>query len=153
MNTNEIPLINVPYPPDLTVEEVLSNRTNEKLRSRAPNKFFIYRLAYIKELKKRIGDNISMIKIASHISLSWSKEPSEIKETYKKFSDRVENRLKEIRQNDNLIIIHENFLPSQPPTNNDIVDDPMFFYTYFYYLYYYYYYYSYYYSYYDCNNY
>jgi hypothetical protein len=141
MSANEIPLFNVPYPPELTVEEILSRRTDEKMVSRAPNQFFIYRLAYIKELRKRIGGNISMTRISPSISLSWSKEPPEVKEAYKKLSGLVDNRLKEIRQNDTLIIIHENFSSSQPPINNDIVDEPIFFYPYFDYSYYYYYYY------------
>ncbi|GES75970.1 kinase-like domain-containing protein [Rhizophagus clarus] len=99
MENNEIPLINVPYPPELTIEEILNRRSNKKLRSRAPNQFFIYRLAYIKELKKTIDNNISMITLSSYVSLSWSKEPPEVKEAYKVLSERVENRLKEIRQN------------------------------------------------------
>jgi hypothetical protein len=133
MNTNEIPLINVPYPPELTVEEILSRRTDKKLRSRAPNQYFIYRLAYIKELKKTLNGNIPMIKISPYISLSWSREPPEVKEAYKRLSDRVENRLNEIRRNDTLIIIHENL--SSPPPPPTVIDEPTYFYSYFEYYY------------------
>ncbi|EXX64087.1 hypothetical protein RhiirA5_419296 [Rhizophagus irregularis] len=157
MSINEIPLINVPYPPELTVEEILSRRSEEKLGSKAPNRFFIYRVAYIKELRKRISNNISMTRISPYISLSWSKEPSEVKEAYKRLSELAENRLKEMRQRDTTpIFIHENFSPPSPPpsqpnndiiTNNNIipndniiVDEPLFFYTYFDYYYDYYYY-------------
>ncbi|GBC05204.1 hypothetical protein RclHR1_00610016 [Rhizophagus clarus] len=115
---NKILLINVPYPPELTVDEILSRRSTGKLGSKAPNQFFLYRLAYIKELRK-IGENISMTKISPYISMSWSKEPSEVKKAYKKLSGLVENRLKEIRRNDTLVIIHELFLPS-PTTDNDM---------------------------------
>jgi hypothetical protein len=38
---DEIPLIDVPYPPELTVEEILSRRTDENLRLKAPNQYFI----------------------------------------------------------------------------------------------------------------
>ncbi|PKK69335.1 hypothetical protein RhiirC2_850792 [Rhizophagus irregularis] len=125
MNANEISLINVPYPPELTVEEILSRRSEEKLRLRAPNQFFIYRLAYIKELRKIIGENISMTKISPQISSSWAREPPEIKQAYKNLSDLAENRLKEIRQNNSLVIIYDNNSSQPPPppsTNNDIKD-------------------------------
>ncbi|RGB35657.1 hypothetical protein C1646_667565 [Rhizophagus diaphanus] len=147
MNANEIPLINVPYPPELTIEEILSRRSEEKLRLKAPNQFFIYRLAYIKELKKLIGENISMTKISPQISFSWAREPPEIKQAYKNLSDLAENRLKEIRQNNSLVIIYDNNSsqpPSPPPpTNNDIVDESNFFNPCFYYFDYYYDYYYY----------
>ncbi|GES98126.1 kinase-like domain-containing protein [Rhizophagus clarus] len=125
MSINEILSINVPYPPELTVEEILSRRTDERLGSRAPNSFFIYRLAYIKEFKKRIGESISMTKISPYVSLSWSKEPPEIKEAYKRLSNWVEHRLIEMRQknqNNPLVFIHhENSSLPQPPVNDDII--------------------------------
>lgn len=52
---SEIPFFKVPYPPELTVEEILSRRKDER---RAPNQFLIYRLAYLKALRSirpRIG--------------------------------------------------------------------------------------------------
>ncbi|CAB4423312.1 unnamed protein product [Rhizophagus irregularis] len=131
MAANETPLINVPYPPDLTVEEILSRRSEDRLRSKAPNQFLIYRLAYIKELRKTIGENISMTKISPQISSSWAREPPEIKQAYKNLSGLAENRLKEIRRNDSLVIIHENFSsPLPPPINNNIIDEPTFYYPY-----------------------
>ncbi|RGB35656.1 hypothetical protein C1646_759057 [Rhizophagus diaphanus] len=131
MNANEIPLINVPYPPELTVEEILRRRSEDRLRSKAPNQFLIYRLAYIKELRKMIGENISMTKISPQISSSWASEPPEIKQAYKNLSGLAENRLKEKRQNNSLVIIHENFSsPLPPPINNNTIDEPTFFYPY-----------------------
>jgi hypothetical protein len=132
MKKNEFPPINIPYPPELTVDEILSRRSDERLRSRAPNQFLIYRLAYIKELRKMIGDNISMVRISPYISSSWSRETPEVKEAYKRLSGQVENRLKELRQNNTLVIIHENFSSQPPqPINNITVDEPTFFYSYF----------------------
>ncbi|GBC08272.1 hypothetical protein RclHR1_00080049 [Rhizophagus clarus] len=118
---NKIPLINVPYPPELTVEEILSRRSDVKLGSRAPNRFFIYRLTYIKELRRRTCKNISMTKISPYISTSWSKEPSEVKDAYKELSELVESQLVKIRQNFP-VIIHESFLPP-PPTDNILEDE------------------------------
>ncbi|RGB35654.1 hypothetical protein C1646_699090 [Rhizophagus diaphanus] len=147
MDNNEIPLINVPYPPELSVEEILSRRSDERLRSKAPNQYFIYRMAYIKQLRKIIGENISMTRISPYISFSWSKEPLEVKETYKRLSDQAENQLKEIRKTNTLVIIHESLSsppppPPSPPTNNNIIYEPTFFYPYFDYYYYYYDYYN-----------
>ncbi|RGB34996.1 hypothetical protein C1646_785990 [Rhizophagus diaphanus] len=110
---SEIPSIKVPFPPELTVEEILRRRPDEKLGSRAPNRFFIYRQAYIKELRKQVDDTVSMTKISPHIGLSWAKESTAVKEAYKELSDKVEERLKEIRQNETLVLISENF-PPQP---------------------------------------
>ncbi|GBC05203.1 hypothetical protein RclHR1_00610015 [Rhizophagus clarus] len=138
MDNYVIPLdVKVPYPIELTVEEILNRRTNEKLWSRAPNNFFIYRIAYLKELKKMIGSNFSMITLSSYISTSWSKESPEVKEAYKRLSDQVENRLKEIRQNNALLIIHEKYSsPLPPPTYSVTSNEPIFFYPYFGYYYY-----------------
>ncbi|GBC05205.1 hypothetical protein RclHR1_00610017 [Rhizophagus clarus] len=132
MGSNEIPLVIVPYPPELTVEEIIERRSYEKIGSRAPNKFFLYRLAYIKELKRRFGNNITMTKASPLIGLSWSREPQEVKETYKRLSVLVEDRLKEMRRIDPLVIIQENFVPpTPPPTNNGVVEEPIFFHPYF----------------------
>ncbi|GES75964.1 kinase-like domain-containing protein [Rhizophagus clarus] len=135
----EIPLITVPFPPELTVEEILSRRSNMKLKSRGPNQFFIYRLSYLKELYKRVGENMpNMIKISPDISRSWAREPSEVKEFYKDLAKQVENQLKVMRSNE-LIIIPENFnYPQQTPTNNNYtVVEPTFFSPYDYDFYYY----------------
>jgi hypothetical protein len=98
----------VPYPPDITPEEVISRRSPEKLKSRPPNRFFIYRLAYIKQLKKFINiKKFSMTKISPHISKSWSAERTEVKQAYKKLADKVEDQLENIRKK-NFILISEN---------------------------------------------
>ncbi|GBB84554.1 hypothetical protein RclHR1_11110003 [Rhizophagus clarus] len=126
MNSNEIPHIEVPFPPELTVEEILGRRPDEKLGSRAPNSFFLYRLAFIKELKKRTGGNNSMTKISPYVSLSWSKEPPEIKDAYKKLSSLVESQLIKMRQKkqyNSLVFIHENSSLPQASEINDIVDE------------------------------
>jgi hypothetical protein len=89
---------------------------------------------------------MSMIKISPFISFSWSKEPPEVREAYKRLSDQLENRLREMRRNNTLIIIHENLSsppPSPPPpANNGKVDvlyhDYNFYYDYNYYYYEYY---------------
>jgi hypothetical protein len=140
MYSNKIPLINVPYPPELTIEEIVGRRSVDRLGSKGPNQFFIYRLAYLKELRKKFGDNVSMTKISPSISLSWSKEPPKVKMAYKSLSYQVENRLVEMRRKDTPIFIHEYVSSPQPsPTKNDLVDDSALYDIYFNYFYNYYY--------------
>ncbi|CAB4441260.1 unnamed protein product [Rhizophagus irregularis] len=103
----EIPLFKVPFPPELTVEEILSNRSEDRLKSRAPNRYFIYRLAFLKELRKRTNDNVSMTKISSHISSMWFNETTAVRNAYKNLSEQVENRLTEIRRKEKLVLIDE----------------------------------------------
>src|ERR1051325_11291714 len=111
-NQIEIPDdFNVPFPPDITAEEVLSRRTHKKLGSRPPNCFFIYRLTYLKALKNRLNiNNFSMIDISPHIGSAWSRESVEVKRAYKKISDDVETRLEGIRLQ-NFVVINEDPRP------------------------------------------
>ena len=111
-NTNkakiEIPDdFSVPYPPQISPNEILDERSSDKLASKQPNKFFIYRKAFIKELKKRISiDNVSVTTLSPHISSSWAKEPRVVKEEYKKLSDEVGKLLKSKRK-ENFTLIFE----------------------------------------------
>ncbi|CAG8684649.1 uncharacterized protein OCT59_012542 [Rhizophagus irregularis] len=103
----EIPLFKVPFPPELTVEEILSNRSEDRLKSRAPNSYFIYRLAFLKELRKRTNDNVPMTKISSYISSMWFNETTAVRDAYKNLSEQVENRLTEIRRKEKLVLVNE----------------------------------------------
>ncbi|CAB5156200.1 hypothetical protein RhiirA5_425840 [Rhizophagus irregularis] len=103
----KIPLFKIPFPPELTVEEVLSNRTDDRLNSRAPNRYFIYRLAFLKELRKRTDDIVSMTKISSYISSMWFNETTAVRDAYKNLSEQVENRLTEIRRKEKLVLVNE----------------------------------------------
>ncbi|CAG8735059.1 uncharacterized protein OCT59_009794 [Rhizophagus irregularis] len=114
----KIPLFKVPFPPELTVEEILNSRSEDKLKSRAPNRYLIYRLAFLKELRKRTDDNVSMTKISSHISSMWFNETTAIRDAYKNLSEQVENRLTEIRQKENLVFINKDNSPSGITDNN-----------------------------------
>ncbi|CAB4381687.1 unnamed protein product [Rhizophagus irregularis] len=124
-----LPLFKVPFPPELTVEEILSSRSDDKLKSKAPNRYFIYRLAFLKELRKRTDENVSMTKISSHISSMWFNETAAVRDAYKDLSKQVENRLTEIRQKEKLVLINESSslgLQDNPPSgitdNNNVVN-------------------------------
>ncbi|CAB4381685.1 unnamed protein product [Rhizophagus irregularis] len=114
----EIPLFKVPFPPELSVGEILGSRSEDKLKSRAPNGYLIYRLAFLKELRKRTDDILSMTKISSHISSMWFNEKTAVRDAYKKLSEDVENRLTEIRQKEKLIIVDESFSPDLQDNNS-----------------------------------
>jgi hypothetical protein len=68
----------------------LGNRSEDRLSSKAPNSYLIYRIAFLKEFRKRTNDNVSMTKISSHISSMWSNEPTAVRDAYKNLSDIAE---------------------------------------------------------------
>ncbi|CAI2161955.1 20052_t:CDS:2 [Funneliformis geosporum] len=111
----EIPEFDVPFPPQVTAEEIVARRNPRKLGSRPPNVFFLYRINYIKALKK-ILPNISMRPLSKHISDSWKKEPAYRKDVYKELFGEVEKAL-ESRRRQNLFLIPERF-PRVPKNNN-----------------------------------
>uniref|UniRef100_U9T0U0 MATA-HMG n=1 Tax=Rhizophagus irregularis (strain DAOM 181602 / DAOM 197198 / MUCL 43194) TaxID=747089 RepID=U9T0U0_RHIID len=93
---HQIPFFRLPFPPELTVEEILRSGTKDKFRSNPPNRYFIYRLAFLKELRKRTADDIApMSKISAHVSSMWFNESTPVRDVYKELSDQVESRLKE----------------------------------------------------------
>jgi hypothetical protein len=105
------PNIKVPFPPEITADEVISKRTLEKLSSRPPNKFFIYRLAYLKQFKKEKNvEKVSMTKLSPYISKSWKAEENEVKLEYKRLANIAEEKLQFIRRM-NFVNIQENPSP------------------------------------------
>src|SRR5436309_1797272 len=73
----------IPFPPEISVEDIVHNRTDQRRGSRVPNKYILYRLAYIKELKKWTNANMNMRKLSSFIGRSWEEENHEVKERNK----------------------------------------------------------------------
>ncbi|CAG8441898.1 17854_t:CDS:1 [Funneliformis caledonium] len=110
----EIPDFEIPFPPKVTAQEIVAQRPPCKLGSRPPNIFFLYRMNYIKALKK-ILPNISMRPLSKHISESWRQEPEDRKEAYKVLFDQVEKALESRRRQD-LILVSEDF-PKVPRNN------------------------------------
>ena len=108
----------VPFPPEINPDEVLNRRTDENLNKKHPNSFFVYRLAYLKELKKHLNiDNVSMNIISPHIGDSWAKESIGVKNMYKQISDQVREQLEGIRRR-NFVVINED------PRPRDITPPP-----------------------------
>ena len=97
-NPEIIPKFELPLPPELTVEEILGQRTRTNLHLRSPNCYFIYKQAYIKQLKKLVNiNNISVDKIATCVNKSWRAESATVKEEYKKLSVNARDRLYQLR--------------------------------------------------------
>src|SRR4051794_33201656 len=116
MKTPEIPHVVVPFPPEITPEEVISRRSRKKLKSRPPNRFFIYRIAYLKQLKDLAHiDKISMTKVSPYISKSWYAEPIEIREEYRRLADQVGELLKAARR-ESFVLVCENPEPMPTPS-------------------------------------
>src|ERR1043166_4983737 len=98
--------ITVPFPPEITAEDVIRRRSPKKLASRAPNKYIIYRLAYLKQLRSKNVDKIQMTKTSYFISKAWAAERSEVKHKYKELANEVEVLLKQVRER-NFVTIME----------------------------------------------
>ncbi|CAB4415716.1 unnamed protein product [Rhizophagus irregularis] len=94
-DADDVMKISVPYPPQITAEEVL-NRSKAKERKKAPNSFMIYRMAYIKELKTK-NLNINQFNASVLAASKWNNESEEIKKVYKGISDKIQSKLDDIR--------------------------------------------------------
>jgi hypothetical protein len=87
--------ISVPFPPQITAEEILERNKNNKTKERkkAPNNFMIYRMAFTKELKTRKISNINSFSMSVLAASIWKSEPPEVKQAYKDISDKVQDLL------------------------------------------------------------
>ncbi|CAG8585153.1 12916_t:CDS:1 [Funneliformis mosseae] len=79
----DYPTITLPFPPTITPEELSTcPNKNKVVKSKAPNCFFVYRQAYVRELKN-FGRNYSMTEVSGIIASSWRREPKHVKLAYK----------------------------------------------------------------------
>ncbi|PKK71191.1 hypothetical protein RhiirC2_865757 [Rhizophagus irregularis] len=93
VSSANIETIKIPFPPQITAEEVL-DRGKDKERRKAPNNFIIYRMALAKELKSQNISNINLINISALAALKWNNEPDEVKQAYKDISDKIRDDIK-----------------------------------------------------------
>ncbi|CAG8587443.1 602_t:CDS:2 [Acaulospora colombiana] len=87
--------IKPPFPPTISVDDLVTSRPNGDKPSKASNAFMIYRKAYVKELHSR-GINLQMTQISPIVSESWKKESESVKEEYKRLAEAAKKRYKEI---------------------------------------------------------
>ncbi|CAG8631406.1 9714_t:CDS:1 [Funneliformis caledonium] len=81
----------VPYPPKITAKDIVEKAKLRNNSSKSPNKFLIYRKAFVTELLNQ-GFNYSMTDISKFIGERWRKEPKHVKDTYQEISCQA-NRL------------------------------------------------------------
>ncbi|CAG8842026.1 10841_t:CDS:1, partial [Gigaspora margarita] len=85
-----VPVINVPFPPIVDIENLISRprnrRKNIKPRTKPPNAFLIYRMQYVKELYAK-NQKLPMRTVSSTIAKSWRKEPNHVVEHYEKIAE------------------------------------------------------------------
>lgn len=86
-------LVKVPFPPEITEEDLIGLTKKPHIKSKAPNKFLIYRKWYTMCLRKGNQKN-SQTAISPYISKQWKMEPQHVKDYYHELSVRANNLLK-----------------------------------------------------------
>lgn len=89
--------IKVPFPPQIKAEDILEKRRQNRKSAKSPNAFFIYRIAYLDQLRLH-NFRVKMTDMSGFVSASWKKEPSNVKATYKDLARKVERLVIEARQ-------------------------------------------------------
>ncbi|RHZ46839.1 hypothetical protein Glove_606g18 [Diversispora epigaea] len=87
-NQNIVRLVDVPFPPKLTEEDLIKPRNDKCCKLKVPNKFFIYRKWYTMCLADG-GRKNDQTSISPYISEQWNKEPKEVKDYYGYLSKRA----------------------------------------------------------------
>ncbi|RIA99542.1 hypothetical protein C1645_747064 [Glomus cerebriforme] len=89
--------ITVPFPPQIKPEDILEKRRQNRKSAKSPNAFFIYRIAYLDQLRLN-NFRVKMTDMSGMVSTSWKKEPSNVKAAYKDLARKVERLVIEARQ-------------------------------------------------------
>ncbi|KAG9295527.1 hypothetical protein G9A89_000178 [Geosiphon pyriformis] len=98
--------IKFPLPSEITTEKLRKMAIKKKKPS---NSFIIYRLEYIKEIKKR-GLKPSMTQISSKVAEAWRREPKEVKDCYKKLARQNAKLITEARMK-SLEFVEHSWIP------------------------------------------
>ncbi|RGB35548.1 hypothetical protein C1646_667652 [Rhizophagus diaphanus] len=93
MLNNHQPQINIPFPPTITINELLTPRKN-CIKSKAPNCFMIYRQNYVRELQNQ-KLSYAMTDISGIISDRWKNETPKVVEYYKNLAQEANKKHKE----------------------------------------------------------
>ncbi|CAG8664837.1 19027_t:CDS:1 [Dentiscutata erythropus] len=111
------PNMDLPFPPQIVPEDLMNCKTR-KLPSKPPNAFFIYRKVYTKELIKR-NLRFKMTDVSPWVSISWKREPEDVKNKYKEIAKEVRKLYKKSKlvpdQSENNA--QSSMLPSPPLTD------------------------------------
>ncbi|CAG8449782.1 hypothetical protein C2G38_2234055 [Gigaspora rosea] len=90
-----------PFPPHINIFEIVRKRLKknpDKIGSRGPNCWFIYRAYYVFEYNKlkTSSRKLSMTELSPQIAKAWGNESDEVKKEYQNIAAKVEEEL--IRQ-------------------------------------------------------
>ncbi|CAG8436541.1 7153_t:CDS:2 [Funneliformis mosseae] len=89
--------IKVPFPPQINPKDILEKRRQNRVSSKSPNAFFIYRIAYLDQLRLH-KHRIKMTDMSGYVSAAWKKEPSHVKAEYKELARKVGRLVIDARQ-------------------------------------------------------
>ncbi|CAG8503473.1 5025_t:CDS:1 [Cetraspora pellucida] len=111
------PNLILPFPPQINPEDLMNCKTR-KLPSKPPNAFFIYRKVYTKELIKR-NLRFKMTDVSPWVSISWKREPEEVKNKYKEIAKDVRKLYKKskLSSNQSENNVQSSIMPSPPLTD------------------------------------
>src|SRR2546430_579632 len=75
----------LPFPPDLSVDDLLEKSRCNSRPGKIPNCFLCYRISWVEHLKK-MGMKLDLSEISSFVSRMWQSERQEVKDYYKQLS-------------------------------------------------------------------
>src|SRR4051812_39939439 len=90
-------IITLPFPPSITVSDIVNRRKPSRAKSKSPNAFLIYRKAFLNQLS-RSHHNLRMTDVSRLVSKYWQSETEDVKDAYRKIAQEVENELSEERK-------------------------------------------------------
>ncbi|CAG8643977.1 5407_t:CDS:1 [Acaulospora morrowiae] len=88
------PLASVPFPPEISVDDLVESPKNSKQKFKSPNRFFIFRKAYCKEMIRQ-GKRYPQAMLSLYVGDHWKRLPEEQKEFYNSFAEKVRILFKE----------------------------------------------------------
>ncbi|CAB4432510.1 unnamed protein product [Rhizophagus irregularis] len=114
----EEPEVLLPFPPEITAREIISDKKNGKKAKKPPNAFMIYRKVFSRELAKK-NLRFQQKKISTLCSISWKREPENVKQGYRRLAhDADKIFLQDLQNNSQLPQLHLPLPPQQmlPPS-------------------------------------
>ncbi|CAG8494487.1 2505_t:CDS:2 [Diversispora eburnea] len=87
----------LPFPPNISANEIADKRRKDQIMLKSPNAFMIYRMAFLDHLNL-LNQNFKMTDVSKLVSIYWRNEPDTVKDAYKKIAHEVEQELNERRK-------------------------------------------------------
>ncbi|CAG8526156.1 10684_t:CDS:1 [Ambispora leptoticha] len=81
-----------PFPPSITVSDVLESKRQNRQATKTMNCFFIYRKAMVMQNENQI-EKVNMPTLSKLASIFWKEESREVKEAYKQLAKMVHDYL------------------------------------------------------------